>query len=492
MSTPAAIPNVAIVGRPNVGKSALFNRLVGRKIAIVHDQPGITRDRISAICNRSTRPFTVWDTGGMAVPQSRDELSVQVRRAAEEALRESDLLLFVVDAKEGLSPIDEELARALRKSQKPVVLAINKIDTEKHEPLGAEFDSLGFEPSFSISAEHDRGISDLFEEIERRLPSAPHDSRVTTHEPLAVAIVGRPNVGKSSLINSIVRGERAIVSELPGTTRDAVDILYERDGRKFVFIDTAGIRRRSKHSSSVEVFSVMRAERSIRRADLCVLIVDLTMGVTAQDKRIAGLIQQARKPAIVVLNKWDLVRPRRREKEAVRQLAEETRARIFFLEHAPVLTVSALTKENVEKLFASIETIQRAAQQRIGTGILNRLLRQAFQANPPPLVRGKRLKLFYAVQTRSGKQDPVMEAGAPATPHRPHPIQMLKRARGSSPLQAPEFVLFVNDPRLTNETYRRYLETRIRKAELYLGLPIILILRPRVKSVAGTLRVRAK
>ena len=253
-------PNVAIVGRPNVGKSALFNRLVGRKIAIVHDQPGITRDRISAICNRGARPFTVWDTGGMAVPQSRDELSLQVRRAAEEALRESDLLLFVVDAKEGLSPIDEELARALRKSRKPVVLVINKIDNEKHEPLEAEFDSLGFEPSFSISAEHDRGISDLLEEIERRLPSAPHDSRTMRYETLAVAIVGRPNVGKSSLINSIVRGERAIVSELPGTTRDAVDILYERDARKFVFIDTAGIRRRSKHSSSVEVFCAHHAE----------------------------------------------------------------------------------------------------------------------------------------------------------------------------------------------------------------------------------------
>src|SRR5947207_6869132 len=431
-------PNVAIVGRPNVGKSALFNRLVGRKIAIVHDQPGITRDRISAICDRGARPFTIWDTGGI-FGAGESELSVQVHRAAEEALRESDLLLLVVDAKEGLSPVDEELARRLRKSEKPVLLVINKIDDEKHEPLAAEFDALGFEPSFSISAEHDRGISDLLGEIERRLPSPPHDSRVTSHESLAVAIVGRPNVGKSSLINSIVRGERAIVSELSGTTRDAVDILYESDGRKFVFIDTAGIRRRGKHSSSVEVFSVLRAERSIRRADLCVLVVDLTMGITAQDKRIAGLIQKARKPAIIVLNKWDFVRPRRREKEAVRQLAEETRARIFFLEHAPVLTVSALTKENVEKLFASIDTIQRAAQQRIGTGILNRLLRQAFQANPPPLVRGKRLKLFYAVQTRSGKQDPVMEAGAPATPQRPHPIQMLKRGRGSAPLQAPEF-----------------------------------------------------
>ena len=475
-------PNVAIVGRPNVGKSALFNRLVGRKIAIVHDQPGITRDRISAICNRGVHPFTVWDTGGMAVPQSRDELSVQVHRAAEQALGESDILLLVVDAKEGLSPVDEELARALRKLQKPILLVINKIDNEKHEPLAAEFDALGFEPSFSISAEHDRGISDLLGEIERRLPSPPHDSRVTSHEPLAVAIVGRPNVGKSSLINSIVRGERAIVSELSGTTRDAVDILYERDGRKFVFIDTAGIRRRSKHSSSVEVFSVMRAERSIRRADLCVLIVDLTMGITAQDKRIAGLIQKARKPAIVVLNKWDLVKPRRREKDAARQLVEEAREIIFFLEYAPALITSALTGENIEKLFSLIETIQLAARQRIGTGVLNRLLRQAFEANPPPMVKGRRLKLFYATQT-SRKQGHVLEGGAPATSQFSGATGRSERTRGSSLLQPPEFVLFVNDPSLMAETYRRYLEARVRKTEPYPGLPIILTLRPRTGNV---------
>jgi GTPase len=482
MSEPAAIPNVAIVGRPNVGKSALFNRLVGRKIAIVHDQPGITRDRISAICNCGVRPFTVWDTGGMAVPQSRDELSVQVHRAAEQALGESDILLLVVDAKQGLSPVDEELARVLRKSQKPVLLVINKIDNEKHEPLAVEFDALGFEPSFSISAEHDRGISDLLGEIERHLPSPPHDSRVTSHEPLAVAIVGRPNVGKSSLINSIVRGERAIVSELSGTTRDAVDILYERDRRKFVFIDTAGIRRRSKHSSSVEVFSVMRAERSIRRADLCVLIVDLTMGITAQDKRIAGLIQKGRKPAIVVLNKWDLVKPRRREKDAARQLVEEAREIIFFLEYAPALITSALTGENIEKLFSLIETIQLAARQRIGTGVLNRLLRQAFEANPPPMVKGRRLKLFYATQT-SRKQGHVLEGGAPATSQFSGATAMSERTRGSWALQPPEFVLFVNDPSLMAETYRRYLEARVRKTEPYPGLPIILTLRPRTGNV---------
>jgi GTP-binding protein len=447
------LPNVAIVGRPNVGKSALFNRLIGRKIAIVHDQPGITRDRISATCTRGARPFTVWDTGGV-FGVGELELSAQVRRAAEEALRESDLVLFVVDAKEGLSPIDEELARTLRKSQKPVVLVINKIDNEKHEPLAAEFDSLGFEPSVVISAEHDRGIWDLLHEIDRRLTATTDIEHPASsiQYPLAIAIVGRPNVGKSSLINSIVRGERAIVSELPGTTRDAIDILCERDGQKFVFIDTAGIRRRGKRSSSVEVFSVMRAERSIRRADLCVLIVDLTMGATAQDKRIAGLIQKARKPAIIVLNKWDLVRPTRGEKQAARQLVQETRARIFFLEYAPMLITSALTGENVEKLFVSIEKVQRAARQHIGTGILNRLLRQAFEANPPPLVKGRRLKLFYAAQTSE---------------------------KGQPQLQSPEFVLFVNDPRLMNETYCRYLETRIRKAEPYPGLPITLTLRPR-------------
>ena len=468
MNDPTPVVNVAIVGRPNVGKSALFNRLVGRKIAIVHDQPGITRDRISAICIRGDRPFTLWDTGGISGVGER-ELSAQVRRAAEEALLQSDVLLFVVDAKEGLSPMDEELARTLRKAHKPVVLVVNKIDNEKHEPLAAEFSSLGFEPTFAISAEHDRGISDLVDAISRLLPTPPktgHQLSTISYQPISIAIVGRPNVGKSSLINSIVRGERAIVSELPGTTRDAIDIHYERDGRKFVFIDTAGIRRRGKQSTSAEVFSVMRAERSIRRADICVLIVDLTMGVTAQDKRIAGLIQKARKPAIIILNKWDLVRPKRKEKYAAKQVVEEARARIFFMEYAPAVNTSAMTGENVEKLFGLIATIQRAAQKRIGTGVLNRLLRQGFESNPPPLVKGKRLKLFYAAQTRSGGLESVESV-------------LAKSASVEKPFPLPEFVLFVNDPRLMNETYRRYLEARIRKAEPYPGLPIVLTLRQR-------------
>jgi len=450
-------PSVAIVGRPNVGKSALFNRLIGRKIAIVHDQPGITRDRISATCTHGTRPFVLWDTGGI-FGAGETELSAHVRGAAEKALSESDLLLFVVDAKEGLSPIDKELARVLRKSQKPVVLVINKVDNEKHEAFAAEFDSLGFKSSIAISAEHGRGISDLLDAIDRFLPSPAGDSQGTSRDSVAVAILGRPNVGKSSLINSIVGSERAIVSELAGTTRDAIDILYERDGRNFVFIDTAGIRRRGRQSTSVEVFSVMRAERSIRRADLCILIVDLTAGVTAQDKRIAGLIRAARKAAIVVLNKWDLVRPKRNQKEAIARLVATARKQIFFLDYAPVLITSSLTGDHVSKLFALIEKVQHAARQRIGTGVLNRLLRQAFEANPPPTLRARRLKLFYAAQSK-GKDD--------------------------QQLQPPEVVLFVNDPRLLSQTYKRYLESRIRDAQPFPGLPIILTLRPRAKSATA-------
>ncbi len=494
MSDTTQLPNVAIVGRPNVGKSALFNRLVGRKIAIVHDQPGITRDRLSAICSRGNRAFTLWDTGGI-VGAGESELTQQVRNAAENALRGSDLLLFVLDAREGLSPVDAELARLLRKSNKPVVLVVNKIDNEKHEPLATEFDSLGFEKIISVSAEHDRGISDLLELIEQQLPpqfaAGEHETPAIKHS-LAIAIVGRPNVGKSSLVNSIVRSERAIVSELPGTTRDSIDIAYERNGLNFVFIDTAGIRRRGKVSSSAEVFSVMRAERSVRRADLCVLVIDLTTGVTAQDKRIAGLIQKAQKPAIIVLNKWDLVKPGRGEKQAVRQLIEDARSRIFFLSYAQVLITSASSGENVDRLFASIAKIQQAARKRIGTGVFNRLLRQAFEANPPPLVKGKRLQLFYAAQTTGdttasgvqGSGAPALEGGAPATRKIATSVQTSRRARESSPIHVPEFVLFVNDRQLMTEAYRRYLEARIRDAEPYPGLPIVLTLRARSSDVA--------
>jgi GTP-binding protein len=464
MNAEAKLPSVAIIGRPNVGKSALFNRLVGRKIAIVHDQPGITRDRISAICSRGEQPFALWDTGGIFGAGEKD-LRGEVRRTAEEALHASDLLLFVVDGKDGLSPIDSDLGRTLRKTRKPIVLVVNKIDHDKHDSLAAEFDSLGFEKIVSISADHNRGIAELLDQIEQLLPAISNQQSAISNS-LSIAIIGRPNVGKSSLINAIVQSERAIVSELPGTTRDSVDISYQRDGRRFLFIDTAGIRRRGKLSSSVEVFSVMRAERSIRRADLCVLIVDLTSGVTAQDKRIAGLIQEARKAALVVLNKWDLVKPKRGERQTIRELVAETQEKIFFLNYAPVLVASARTGENVDRLFGMIGKIEQASATRIGTGVLNRLMRAVFAANPPPMVKGRRLKLFYAAQA-AGTRDRSAKGRIHRREH----------------LQPPEFVLFVNDPRLLTQSYARYLEARIRDAEPYSGLPIILTLRPRSQKL---------
>jgi GTP-binding protein len=317
--------NVVIIGRPNVGKSALFNRLVKKSTAIVHDEPGITRDRISGLCRSGSRPFTVWDTGGIA-GKGETQLTRQVRQAVEEAIAQGDLLLFVVDGKVGPQPADHDLAKLVRRSRKPVILAVNKIDESMHEDLEADFAGFGFEPVVSVSAAHGRGIHELLEQIERLLP---HESSTEVEAPvddsLAIAVVGRPNAGKSSFINAVLSDERAIVSELPGTTRDAVDINYEHEGDHFVFIDTAGIRRRGSHSSSVEVFSVMRAERSIRRADVCILMIDLTSGVTAQDKRIAGLIQTARKACVVVLNKWDLVKPESRSSEAIREVVTDAR-----------------------------------------------------------------------------------------------------------------------------------------------------------------------
>jgi GTP-binding protein len=458
-STPESVGKVAIVGRPNVGKSALFNRLAGRNIAIVHDQPGITRDRLAAPCVRGSRPFTVWDTGGIG-GAGEVELRAQVRSAADAAMRESDVILFVVDAQDGLTPIDQELARILRKAKAPVVLVINKIDHPTHEDLESDFARLGFAIYAPISAAHGRGISGLLEMIDSLLPASgaldseePQPS--ATNFPLALAIVGRPNAGKSSLINSILRDARTIVSELPGTTRDAVDIMYERDGQPFLLIDTAGIRARSKHSSSVEVFSVMRAERTIRRADLCILVIDLTSGVTGQDKKIAGLIQKSEKPCLIVLNKWDLVKPKRGAKAEMERTASATRDDLFFLDYAPVLIASALTGENVEQLFRLIAEVRRAAQVRLGTGVLNRLLRAAFEENPPPTIGTRRLKLFYAAQARGDEE---------------------------RTLEAPKFVFFVNQPKLLSETYGRYLQGRIRAAEPYPGLPVLLSCRARTET----------
>ncbi|MBA3385880.1 MAG: ribosome biogenesis GTPase Der [Chthoniobacterales bacterium] len=450
---------VAIVGRPNVGKSALFNRLAGRNIAIVHDQPGITRDRLAAPCIKGARPFHLWDTGGIG-GAGETELRKEVRTAADAAMRESDVILFVVDAQHGLAPVDQELATVLRKSPTPVVLVVNKIDDPKHEALESDFARMNFTHSVPISAAHGRGISELLSVIDDLLPEeradGHRDDQPVHQEPIALAIIGRPNAGKSSLINSVLRDQRTIVSEIPGTTRDAVDIAYEREGRKYLLIDTAGMRARSKHSTSVEVFSVMRAERTIRRADLCVLVIDVTSGVTSQDKKIAGLIQQARKPSLVVLNKWDLVKPARGVSAAITELVTTAREQLFFLDYAPVLIASAATGENVQQLFALIAEVQRAAGVRIGTGVLNRMLRAALDSNLPPTIGNKRLKLFYAAQSK----------GEP------------ERA-----IDPPKFILFVNQPKLLSDPYSRFLQGKIREAEPYTGLPVLLTCRARSEKV---------
>ncbi|MGI9115292.1 MAG: ribosome biogenesis GTPase Der [Chthoniobacterales bacterium] len=447
--------NVAIVGRPNVGKSALFNRLAKRRIAIVHDQPGITRDRICANVEVNGKAFTLWDTGGI-IGAGETQLSSDVRAEAERAIAESALILFVVDAQDGVNPLDRVVARLLRRMRKPVLLVVNKIDDAKHENLADEFSALGFDHIFPLSAAHGRGIAELTNAIATTLPDSSQPLNSSTSQPLRLAVVGRPNAGKSSLINALLKDRRTIVSEIPGTTRDAVDVEYEREGRRYLFIDTAGIRARSKHSSSVEVFSVMRAEKTIERADLCLLVIDASDGVRAQDRRIAGLIQKARKSCIVVLNKWDLVSqaPGQR-KGTMRQLIDTARAELFFLDYAPLLVTSALTREYASRIFRLIEKVQHASRAHIGTGKLNRLLQAAFARNPPPMISGKRLKLFYAAQ-------------AAAAPDRT--------------IAPPEFILFVNSPRLLSEPYARFLEGNIREAEPYPGLPILLTARARTQS----------
>jgi len=359
----------------------------------------------------------------------------------------------VVDGQDGVNPMDRELARLIRKLHKPVLLLVNKIDDPKHEPRADEFSALGFEDVFPISAAHGGGVPELLEKIENFLPAADLKAQISnlTH-PIAVAILGRPNAGKSSLINALLGDRRAIVSEIPGTTRDAVDIEYEREGKRFLFIDTAGIRARSKHSSSVEVFSVMRAEKTITRADICVLVIDAAEGIKAQDRRIAALIQNARKACVIVLNKWDLVRTNRKERQTMEAAIVNARAELFFIDYAPVLVTSALTGEHADKIFKMIERIRRAARAHIGTGKLNRALRAAFAANPPPMVKGKRLKLFYATQSSRNE---------------------------SCEFAPPEIVLFVNSPRLLTQPFARFLEAKIRELEPYPGLPILLTCRAR-------------
>ena len=446
------LPTIAIVGRPNVGKSALFNRLAQRRIAIVHDQPGVTRDRLAADCRLGVHPFTVVDTGGIGAIIG-DNFDDQVRSEAKLAMDMADVILLVADAKAGVNPIDRTLARELRSTQKPILLAVNKIDHANQEFYDVEFAQLGFSATLAISAAHGRGISELVETIEKHLPEPSLQVEETTlSTPLKLAVVGRPNVGKSSLLNAILQDQRTIVSNVAGTTQDSVDVPYEREGKSYVLIDTAGIRPRVRHHTSVEIFSVMRSEKSIERADICTLVIDAVDGVTSQDKKIAGLIQEGKKPCIIAINKLDLVKPSTRIRDFFDAVLGQIRANLFFLSYAPIDILSAHTRENLDRLFTSVDKIQKHSARSIGTGQLNRFLQEAMQNHPPPVRGSRRLKLLYATQIDK---------------------------QLSHIVSPPTFMLFVNYPELFTDNYRRYFEARIREEYGYYGLPIIFHLRSR-------------
>ncbi|MDD5349139.1 MAG: ribosome biogenesis GTPase Der [Chthoniobacteraceae bacterium] len=444
---------VAIVGRPNVGKSALFNRLAGRRISIVHDQPGVTRDRIAVECRpEDGEPFTLLDTGGIGSDVDV-KFTQQVENEVALAMETADVILFVVDAQAGLNPVDQTLAKRLRRIDKPLVLVVNKVDHAKHAELDADFARLGFPEGVSISAEHNRGIGELSARIQALLPPLPQEETEPApadETPIELAIVGRPNVGKSSLINAILEDSRTMVSNISGTTRDAVDVPYRRGERRYTLIDTAGIRPAGKQDSSVEIFSVMRSERTIRRADLCVLVVDATAGVTAQDKRIAGLIQEAGKPCLVAVNKWDLIKDEAgfgARKEQLEALLERIRVELFFVDYAPIIVLSALKGEGMTRLFKLIEQIRAQSRLRISTGALNRLLAEALTAHPPPARNNKRFKIVYATQPERND------------PHR-------------SPIPTPSILLFVNQADLLVASYRKFLDAQIRQEVAWTGLPL--------------------
>ena len=473
MNPAPALPVVAIVGRPNVGKSALFNRLAGRQISIVHDQPGITRDRLVAECKLvSGHPFEIIDTGGIGMDVD-GSFSARVHVEAEIALTTADAVLFVVDGRAGFAPVDQDLAKRLRRSDKPVILVVNKIDEDMHAPLEAEFARLGFKQVVGVSAAHGRGIRELVAAVTDHLPPpAEIDDADDADEPAPVeaesrvpllALIGRPNVGKSSLTNAILGQERTIVSDVSGTTRDAVDIRCPYDGKDYVLIDTAGIRHRGKRDNSAEIFSVMRSESSIKRADLCVLVIDASVGITAQDRQIASLVQRANKPCVVAVNKWDLLVPPDDSRQGVREYREEwmaaAQAELFFMSHAPFVAISALKGEQVGRLFKTIEACRRAANAKISTGPLNRIFKAAMELQPPPLHTNKRFKLLYATQLDD---------------------------KSRSAIPVPVFLFFVNDHTLLTDTYRKYLENKLRETFPYPGLPILFKQRGReAKDKAG-------
>jgi GTP-binding protein len=432
-------PLVALVGRPNVGKSTLFNRLVEEPLAIVEDVPGTTRDRIYADAEWGGIAFTFIDTGGL-LPESPDNLASSVRQQVIAAIAESDVIVFLVDVKEGPTAVDMEIAQLLRRSSKPVILAVNKADNEGRRQEAVEFYELGLGDPIPLSALHGTGTGDLLDAI---LKVVPAESREELAEGTRIAIVGRPNVGKSSLLNAILGKERMIVSEKPGTTRDAVDSMIEWDGEPVILIDTAGIRRRGRVAPGIEKYSVIRAVRAIQRADVALLLLDATEGVTEQDAHIAGYVVEEGKGLVIVVNKWDLVE---KDTHTMQQYTSDIRRVLKFVAHCPLVFVSATSGQRVKKVIDVALVVQETRSTRIATGELNRVIGEAVARHAPPSKRGKRLRIYYGTQV------------------------------GVAP---PTFVFFVNDPELVHFSYQRYLENQLRGAFGFEGSSLRMAFRAR-------------
>ncbi len=429
---------IAVVGRPNVGKSSLFNRIMGERLSIVHDQPGVTRDRLYGRTTWLTKELRFIDTGGIQVEGQifQDEIQMQVDIAIDEA----DLIIFVVSTIEGLTNDDEHIARLLRETNKPVILVSNKMDDVQFIPEIYQFYALGHGDPLPVSCEHGIGIGDLLDEVIKKLP----EKGITLYEDeLSFCIIGRPNVGKSSLVNSMLNQDRVIVSNIEGTTRDAVDTPFRFNDKDYVVIDTAGIRKRGRVYEDVEKYSVLRAMTAIERSDVVLFVLDAEDGIRAQDKHVVGFAHDAGKPILIVNNKWDVVD---KEEENMETVRKKIMAEFVYLAYAPVVFVSALTKKRVHTILPIIDQIYANSQKRISTSVINEVIHDATTLTPPPNHKGKRLKVYYASQVAVGP---------------------------------PTFVLFVNDPELCHFSYKRYLENQLRIAFDFSGTPIKILLRKR-------------
>ncbi len=434
-------PIVAVVGRPNVGKSTLFNALAGEKISIVKDTPGITRDRIYADCNWLDHDFTVIDTGGIE-PDSSDIILSQMREQAQIAIDVADVILFMVDVKQGLQDADSKVADMLRRAKKPVILVVNKVDNfEKYEADVYEFYNLGIGEPYAISSVNKLGLGDLLDHVVSFFKEGDYEG--DDEEIVKVAIVGKPNVGKSSLINKLLGENRLIVSDIAGTTRDAVDTRIKHNGKEYIFIDTAGLRRKNKIKEELEKYMIVRTVSAVERADVVVLLIDAFEGVTEQDAKIAGIAHERGKAVIIAVNKWDLIE---KNNKTVNEFTKKIQSVLSFMSYAEITFISALTGQRLNKLFDLIETVSLNHSMRVATGVLNEIMTEAVAMQQPPSDKGKRLRLFYITQAS---------------------------------VKPPTFVIFVNYKELMHFSYTRYIENKIREAFGFKGTPLRFIIRER-------------